>query len=94
MQSQSTSRALTAKFEASLYFPLKSNSRSTIIKFLSFHSTIALESCVDALLKSAKLKDKGIHHIEEAMNRLSVEEVARRRGELQKIRGTNVSNGS
>ena len=48
-----------------------------------------LESSVDALLKSAGLKDEDILHTEEAMlqrSQLSVEEVAQRRGELRKMR--------
>ena len=60
-----------------------------IIIIFSFQPTTALESSVDALLKSAGLRDEDIQQTEEAMlqmNQLSVEEVARRRGELRKMR--------
>lgn len=48
-----------------------------------------METSVDALLKAAKLRDEDIIHTEDAilqMNQLSVEEIARRRGELRKMR--------
>ena len=48
-----------------------------------------MESAVDALLKSAKMREEDIHHTEDTMlqmNKLSVEEVAQRRGELRKMR--------
>jgi len=48
-----------------------------------------MESAVDALLKSAKMREEDIHHTEDAMlqmNELSVEEVAQRRAELRKMR--------
>lgn len=60
-----------------------------LIRFLAFQPTTALESSVDALLKSAGLKDEDILHTEESMlqmNQLSVEEIAQRRGELRKMR--------
>jgi U3 small nucleolar RNA-associated protein 14 len=84
LQSQSSGRVsnleLTARFKASLYFPFQSDRDRPIIRlFLSFQPTTDLESSVDALLKSAGLKDEDIHQTEEAMlqmNELSVEEVA------------------
>lgn len=48
-----------------------------------------MESAVDALLKSANMREQDIHHTEDRMlemNKLSVEEVAQRRGELRKMR--------
>lgn len=51
--------------------------------------TTALETSIDALLKSAKMREEDLHHTEESMletNKLSVEEVAQRRGELRKMR--------
>ncbi|KAG6919847.1 hypothetical protein DXG01_015552 [Tephrocybe rancida] len=51
--------------------------------------TTALESSVDALLRSAKLREEDIEQTEETMlkmNKLSVEEVEQRRGELRKMR--------
>ena len=51
--------------------------------------TTALESSVDALLKSAKMREEDIQQTEDRMlemNKLSVEEVAQRRGELRKMR--------
>lgn len=51
--------------------------------------TTALESSVDALLRSAKIREEDLGDTEAAMlqtNKLSVEEVAERRGELRKMR--------
>jgi len=48
-----------------------------------------MESAVDALLRSAKMREEDIHNTEDTMlkmNNLSVEEVAERRAELRKMR--------
>ena len=91
LQSQSTGRVsnleLTAKFKASP-FNLKGD-RFKIIFLTFYQPTTALESSVDALLKSSGLKDEDIHHTEVAMmqmNEISAEEIAQRRGELRKMR--------
>ena len=55
----------------------------------SFQPSTALESSIDSLLKSAKLREEDLPETEETMlkaNKLSVEEVAERRGELRKMR--------
>ncbi|KAG6898857.1 hypothetical protein C0993_003500 [Termitomyces sp. T159_Od127] len=54
-----------------------------------FKPSTPLESSVDALLKSAKLREEDIRQTEETMlkmNKLSVEEVEQRRTELRKMR--------
>ena len=49
--------------------------------------TTELESSIDQLLKSAKMRDEDIQQTEElAMNHLTVEEVAARRAELRQMR--------
>ncbi|KAK0205350.1 Utp14-domain-containing protein [Desarmillaria ectypa] len=75
-----------------LSFPLqaKPDGRVSALELAAkFQPTTALESSVDALLKTAKLRDEDIHETEEGMlkmNNLSVEEVAQRRAELRKTR--------
>ncbi|KAF8817622.1 small-subunit processome [Phlegmacium glaucopus] len=75
-----------------LSFPLQSQSAGRVSNLeltAKFKPTTALESAVDALLKSAKLRDEDIHHTEDAMlqmKQFSVEEVAQRQGELRKMR--------
>ncbi|KAK0484734.1 Utp14-domain-containing protein [Armillaria novae-zelandiae] len=75
-----------------LSFPLqvKPEGRVSALELAAkFKPTTALESSVDALLKTARLRDEDIHETEEGilkMNNLSVEEVAQRRAELRKTR--------
>ncbi|KAK0220989.1 Utp14-domain-containing protein [Armillaria nabsnona] len=75
-----------------LSFPLqaKPEGRVSALELAAkFQPTTALESSVDALLKTARLRDEDIHETEEGilkMNNLSVEEVAQRRAELRKTR--------
>ncbi|KAG7442817.1 Utp14-domain-containing protein [Guyanagaster necrorhizus] len=75
-----------------LSFPLqaKPEGRVSALELAAkFQPITALESSVDALLKTAKLRDEDIHETEEGMlkmNNLSVEEVTRRRAELRKTR--------
>ncbi|KAF9461892.1 Utp14 protein-domain-containing protein [Collybia nuda] len=75
-----------------LSFPLQAQPTGRVSNLelaAKFKPTTALESSVDALLKSAKLREEDIEHTEETMlqmNKLSVEEVAERRGELRKMR--------
>ncbi|KAK0194413.1 Utp14-domain-containing protein [Armillaria mellea] len=75
-----------------LSFPLqaKPEGRVSALELAAkFKPTTALESSVDALLKTARLRDEDIHEMEEGilkMNNLSVEEVAQRRAELRKTR--------
>jgi U3 small nucleolar RNA-associated protein 14 len=58
-----------------------------LIDIFNFKPTTELESAVDKLLKSAKLRDEDLQETEQlAMNHLSVEEVAARRAELRKMR--------
>ena len=54
---------------------------------VSQQPTTALESAVDTLLKSAKMREQDLAQTESLkMNHLSVEEVAERRAELAKMR--------
>ncbi|KAG6813718.1 hypothetical protein H0H92_008126 [Tricholoma furcatifolium] len=75
-----------------LSFPLQAPSAervSNLTLAAKFKPTTALESSVDALLKSAKLREEDIQQTEETMlkmNKLSVEEVQQRRAELRKMR--------
>ncbi|TFK39375.1 Utp14 protein-domain-containing protein [Crucibulum laeve] len=75
-----------------LSFPLQAQQTGRVSNLelaAKFKPTTALETSVDALLKSAKMRDEDLHHTEESMlkmNKLSVEEVAQRRGELRKMR--------
>ncbi|KAF8971906.1 Utp14 protein-domain-containing protein [Flammula alnicola] len=75
-----------------LSFPLQAQSTGRVSNLelnAKFKPTTKLESSVDALLKSAKMREEDIHHTEDRMlemNKLSVEEVAQRRGELRKMR--------
>ncbi|KIM35627.1 hypothetical protein M413DRAFT_449671 [Hebeloma cylindrosporum] len=75
-----------------LSFPLQAQSSgrtSNLELNAKFKPTTEMESAVDALLKSAKMREEDIHHTEDTMlemNKLSVEEVAQRRAELRKMR--------
>ncbi|OBZ79687.1 Uncharacterized protein C57A7.06 [Grifola frondosa] len=73
-----------------LSFPLqtKPTTRTSNLELAAkFKPTTELESAVDRLLKSAKMRDEDIAHTESLkMNNLSVEEVAARRAELAKMR--------
>ncbi|KAG5651215.1 hypothetical protein H0H81_009463 [Sphagnurus paluster] len=75
-----------------LSFPLQAPTAGRVSNLelaAKFKPTTALENSVDALLKSAKLREEDIQHTEETMlkmNQLSVEEVAARRSELRKMR--------
>ncbi|RDB24478.1 Uncharacterized protein C57A7.06 [Hypsizygus marmoreus] len=75
-----------------LSFPLQAKPAGRISNLelaAKFKPTTALESSVDALLKSAKLREEDIQHTEETMlkmNKLTVEEVEQRRAELRKMR--------
>ncbi|KAI0828818.1 Utp14 protein-domain-containing protein [Trametes gibbosa] len=73
-----------------LSFPLQAEpkSRTSNLELAAkFKPTTELESAVDKLLKSAKLRDNEIAQTESLkMNHLSVEEVAARRAELAKMR--------
>ncbi|KAG6840084.1 hypothetical protein C0991_009061 [Blastosporella zonata] len=75
-----------------LSFPLQAPTAervSNLTLAAKFKPTTALESSVDALLRSAKLREEDIQQTEETMlkmNKLSVEEVEQRRGELRKMR--------
>ncbi|KAF9014157.1 Utp14 protein-domain-containing protein [Cyathus striatus] len=75
-----------------LSFPLQATpvGRTSNLELVAkFKPTTSLESAVDSLLRSANLRDEDIHKTEETMlemNKLSVEEVAERRGELRKMR--------
>ncbi|KAF8195123.1 Utp14-domain-containing protein [Pholiota molesta] len=75
-----------------LSFPLQAQSKGRVSNLelnAKFKPTTELESAVDALLKSAKMREEDLHHTEDkmlAMNQLSVEEVAQRRAELRKMR--------
>ncbi|KAG6856329.1 hypothetical protein H0H87_005530 [Tephrocybe sp. NHM501043] len=75
-----------------LSFPLQAPATervSNLTLTAKFKPTTALESSIDALLKSAKLREEDIEQTEETMlktNKLSVEEVAHRRAELRKMR--------
>ncbi|TDL26360.1 Utp14-domain-containing protein [Rickenella mellea] len=71
-------------------FPLQQQSLgkpSNLELAAKFKPTTELETAVDRLLKSAKLREEDITRTEELkMNHLSVEEVAERRAELRKMR--------
>ncbi|KAG6818499.1 hypothetical protein H0H93_004542 [Arthromyces matolae] len=75
-----------------LSFPLQAPTAgrvSNLTLAANFKPSTTLESSVDALLKSAKLREEDIQQTEEnmlKMNKLSVEEVEQRRGELRKMR--------
>ncbi|KAF8911605.1 Utp14 protein-domain-containing protein [Gymnopilus junonius] len=75
-----------------LSFPLQAQSAGRVSNLelnAKFKPTTELESAVDALLKSAKMREEDITNTEAAMlkmNNLSVEEVAQRRAELRKMR--------
>ncbi|CCL98912.1 uncharacterized protein FIBRA_00919 [Fibroporia radiculosa] len=73
-----------------LSFPLQAQptgKTSNLELAAKFKPTTELESAVDRLLKSAKLRDDDIAQTESLkMNHLSVEEVATRRAELAKMR--------
>ncbi|KAF8079316.1 Utp14-domain-containing protein [Lyophyllum atratum] len=75
-----------------LSFPLQAPTAGRVSNLelaAKFKPTTALESSVDALLKSAKLREEDIQDTEETMlkmNKLSVEEVEQRRAELRKMR--------
>ncbi|KAG5644967.1 hypothetical protein DXG03_007339 [Asterophora parasitica] len=75
-----------------LSFPLQAPTAGKVSNLelaAKFKPTTALESSVDVLLKSAKLREEDIAATEETMlkmNKLSVEEVQARRGELRKMR--------
>ncbi|PPQ67949.1 hypothetical protein CVT26_005829 [Gymnopilus dilepis] len=75
-----------------LSFPLQAQPTGRVSNLelnAKFKPTTELESAVDALLKSAKMREEDIHETEDAMlkmNNLSVEEVAQRRTELRKMR--------
>ncbi|KAG5724388.1 hypothetical protein E4T56_gene16087 [Termitomyces sp. T112] len=75
-----------------LSFPLQAPSATRVSNLTlaaKFKPTTPLESSVNALLKSAKLREEDIQQTEEnmlKMNKLSVEEVEQRRAELRKMR--------
>ncbi|KAG6901574.1 hypothetical protein C0995_010342 [Termitomyces sp. Mi166 len=75
-----------------LSFPLQAPNAARVSNLTlaaKFKPTTPLESSVDALLKSAKLREEDIQQTEEnmlKMNKLSVEEVEQRRAELRKMR--------
>ncbi|KAF9478917.1 Utp14-domain-containing protein [Pholiota conissans] len=75
-----------------LSFPLQAQSKGRVSNLAlnaKFKPTTELESSVDALLKSAKMREEDINQTEDKMlemNKLSVEEVAQRRAELRKMR--------
>ncbi|KAI0082325.1 Utp14-domain-containing protein [Panus rudis PR-1116 ss-1] len=73
-----------------LSFPLqaeKEGKTSNLELAAKFKPTTELESAVDRLLKSAKMRDEDIAATESLkLNHLSVEEVAKRRAELAKMR--------
>ncbi|KAG6891640.1 hypothetical protein C0992_001326 [Termitomyces sp. T32_za158] len=71
-----------------LSFPLQVPNAARVSN-LTLAANTPLESSVDALLKSAKLREEDIQQTEEAMlkmNKFSVEEVEQRRAELRKMR--------
>lgn len=75
-----------------LSFPLQAQPTGRVSNLelaAKFKPSTALESSIDTLLKSAKLREEDLPETEETMlkaNKLSVEEVAERRGELRKMR--------
>ncbi|KIM82209.1 hypothetical protein PILCRDRAFT_820590 [Piloderma croceum F 1598] len=73
-----------------LSFPLQAQPTGRVSNLelaAKFKPTTELESSVNKLLKSAKLRDEDLQETEQlAMNHLSVEEVAARRAELRKMR--------
>ncbi|KAF9564953.1 Utp14-domain-containing protein [Agrocybe pediades] len=75
-----------------LSFPLQAEGKSKPSNLelnAKFKPTTEMESAVDALLRSAKMREEDIHNTEDTMlkmNNLSVEEVAERRAELRKMR--------
>ncbi|EPQ61400.1 hypothetical protein GLOTRDRAFT_82774 [Gloeophyllum trabeum ATCC 11539] len=73
-----------------LSFPLQapSSSRPSNLELTAkFKPTTELETSVDTLLKSAKMREEDLQQTEDLMmNDLSVEEVAARRAELRKMR--------
>ncbi|KZT27611.1 Utp14-domain-containing protein [Neolentinus lepideus HHB14362 ss-1] len=73
-----------------LSFPLQapSTSRTSNLELTAkFKPTTELETSVDRLLKSAKMREEDLQRTEDLMmNDLSVEEVAARRAELRKMR--------
>ncbi|TFK21288.1 Utp14-domain-containing protein [Coprinopsis marcescibilis] len=75
-----------------LSFPLQSEKPGRVSNMelnAKFKPTTQLESAVDRLLKSAKVREEDLHETEEGMlkaNNLSVEEIAERRAELRKMR--------
>ncbi|EFI28742.1 small nucleolar ribonucleoprotein complex subunit Utp14 [Coprinopsis cinerea okayama7 len=75
-----------------LSFPLQAEKAGRVSNLeltAKFKPTTALESAVDSLLKSAKVREDEIQETEESMlkaNNLTVEEVAQRRAELRKMR--------
>ncbi|GJE97818.1 Utp14 domain-containing protein [Phanerochaete sordida] len=73
-----------------LSFPLQAEGTSKVSNLelaAKFKPTTELESAVDRLLKSAKMREQDIAQTEALkMNHLSVEEVAQRRAELAKMR--------
>ncbi|PPQ94586.1 hypothetical protein CVT25_011899 [Psilocybe cyanescens] len=75
-----------------LSFPLQAQSAGRVSNLelnAKFKPTTELESAVDALLRAANMREEDIERTEDnmlKMNKLSVEEVAQRRGELRKMR--------
>ncbi|KDR81341.1 hypothetical protein GALMADRAFT_239160 [Galerina marginata CBS 339.88] len=75
-----------------LSFPLQAQTTGRVSNLelnVKFKPTTELETAVDVLLKSAKMREEDIHDTEDSMlimNNLSVEEVAHRRAELRKMR--------
>ncbi|KAF8645236.1 hypothetical protein AX16_008063 [Volvariella volvacea WC 439] len=75
-----------------LSFPLQAPTAGRVSNLelaAKFKPTTQLESAVDTLLKSAKMREQDIQQTEDSMlqmNKLSIEEVAQRRIELRKMR--------